>query len=184
MVQQLKAAGIPQNVYTLKDDVHIHNHNNNCTGTTNGGVVYVAGQTFARGLDIPNLTQVLLVSPPTSAAAYAQLAGRTGRAGQSGQCITFLQTLTEAQRLVSISQSLHLSFADSNQTTSIPTASTTHDSNKYQTNAIDPENDDTTSTISKDALQSLTVVQLDDELRRYGLPVSGKKDQLIQRLLP
>jgi len=46
--------------------------------------VYVIGERFARGLDLPDIQYVLISTPPTSGALYAHLAGRTGRKKSGG----------------------------------------------------------------------------------------------------
>ena len=72
--------------------------------------VYVIPNKFGRGLDPPNLiSNVILLSPPSSAAGYAHLAGRTGRNGCDGTVITLVLP-KDASRLVTISGLLVLPF--------------------------------------------------------------------------
>src|SRR4030095_6335391 len=47
----------------------------------------VATDVAARGLDIPELSHVVLYEPPADSQAYIHRAGRTGRAGASGVAI-------------------------------------------------------------------------------------------------
>jgi len=49
----------------------------------------VATNVAARGLDIPEIDLVIQLSPPKEIDTYIHRAGRTGRAGKSGVCITF-----------------------------------------------------------------------------------------------
>lgn len=49
----------------------------------------VATNVAARGLDIPEVDLILQLEPPKEIDAYIHRAGRTGRAGKSGVCITF-----------------------------------------------------------------------------------------------
>ncbi len=52
--------------------------------------VLVATDVAARGIDIPNLTYVINYSIPEDLESYVHRIGRTGRAGQKGVAITFL----------------------------------------------------------------------------------------------
>ena len=49
----------------------------------------VATNVAARGLDIPEVDLILQLEPPKEIDAYIHRAGRTGRAGKSGVCVTF-----------------------------------------------------------------------------------------------
>ena len=49
----------------------------------------VATNVAARGLDIPEIDLIIQLSPPKEIDTYIHRAGRTGRAGKSGVCITF-----------------------------------------------------------------------------------------------
>ena len=71
--------------------------------------VYVVNDKFGRGLDLSGVEYVVLLSPPSSAAGYTHLAGRTGRNGQSGTAITLVRP-KEAPKLLSIAQALGLDF--------------------------------------------------------------------------
>lgn len=76
--------------------------------------VYVIGERFARGLDLPEVGYVVLVSPPSSAAGYAHMAGRTGRSGREGIAFTLVRPKNnEVQRLAAISEALGLRFRSS-----------------------------------------------------------------------
>lgn len=52
--------------------------------------VLVATDVAARGIDVPNLTYVINYSIPEDLESYVHRIGRTGRAGQKGVAITFL----------------------------------------------------------------------------------------------
>jgi superfamily II DNA/RNA helicase len=73
--------------------------------------VYIIGERFARGLDLPEVGNVILLAPPSSAAGYAHMAGRTGRSGREGTAITLVRPRnTEVQRLAAIAETLGLKF--------------------------------------------------------------------------
>jgi len=72
--------------------------------------IYTVKERFARGLDIPNIYYAILSTPPTSAAAYTHLAGRTGRIGRGGVAITLVRNEKEANRLSGISNALGIRF--------------------------------------------------------------------------
>lgn len=48
----------------------------------------VATNVAARGLDIPSVDLVFQLDPPKKTDDYVHRAGRTGRAGKKGTCIT------------------------------------------------------------------------------------------------
>jgi len=76
--------------------------------------VYIIGERFARGLDLPDVEYVFMLSPPSSAAGYAHMAGRTGRVGRVGTAITLVRPKNnEVQRLAAIAEALGLKFAES-----------------------------------------------------------------------
>ena len=49
----------------------------------------IATNVAARGLDIPSVDLIIQMEPPRKADDYVHRAGRTGRAGKNGVCITF-----------------------------------------------------------------------------------------------
>jgi ATP-dependent RNA helicase DDX21 len=51
----------------------------------------IATNVAARGLDIPSVDLIIQMSPPKKADEYVHRAGRTGRAGKNGVCVTFYQ---------------------------------------------------------------------------------------------
>jgi ATP-dependent RNA helicase DeaD len=55
----------------------------------------VATDVAARGIDVPELTHVILYEPPEDREAYIHRAGRTGRAGASGVAISLVNALEE-----------------------------------------------------------------------------------------
>ena len=73
---------------------------------------------FARGLDVAGVQHVFLLSPPSSAAGYMHLAGRTGRNGQPGHAITIVHP-TEVGRLAVIVERLAVTFNQFNTNTTV-----------------------------------------------------------------
>ena len=57
----------------------------------NKAQVLVATDVAARGLDIDNVSHVINYDLPTSYADYVHRIGRTGRAGQRGKALTFIE---------------------------------------------------------------------------------------------
>lgn len=55
----------------------------------------VATDVAARGIDIPDLSHVVLYEPPEDPEAYVHRAGRTGRAGASGEAISLVDVVEE-----------------------------------------------------------------------------------------
>jgi ATP-dependent RNA helicase DeaD len=55
----------------------------------------VATDVAARGIDIPELSHVIQYEPPEDPEVYIHRAGRTGRAGASGQAITLVDVIEE-----------------------------------------------------------------------------------------
>jgi ATP-dependent RNA helicase DeaD len=56
----------------------------------------VATDIAARGIDVPDLSHVIQFQPPEDPEAYIHRAGRTGRAGASGEAITLVSTMDKA----------------------------------------------------------------------------------------
>lgn len=98
-----------ENVLSI-NDINDHPAVSKTPATWRNSPVYVMEDKFARGLDIAGVEQLFLLSPPTSAAGYMHLAGRTGRNGQSGQAITMVHP-TEVSRLAVIAERVGVSFA-------------------------------------------------------------------------
>lgn len=63
----------------------------------------VATDVAARGIDIPTLTHIVQYEPPEDPEAYVHRAGRTGRAGASGEAISLI-TEVEAMQLEGIAR--------------------------------------------------------------------------------
>lgn len=144
--------------------------------------VFVVSEKLARGLDIPNVAYVVLAGgPPNSPAAYAHLAGRTGRVGKEGKVVTFVRGMKGANRVVNISYKLGLSFLPLSITGS--SESTIDTSTKDEKVEEEPPNNDDSTPLSKEVLESYTIPVLKDLLKERGEMVSGKKAELVQRLL-
>ncbi len=57
----------------------------------------VATDVAARGIDLPELSHVILYEPPEEVEAYIHRAGRTGRAGASGTAISLVNSLEKVE---------------------------------------------------------------------------------------
>jgi ATP-dependent RNA helicase DeaD len=58
----------------------------------------------ARGIDIEDLSHVILYEPPEDVESYIHRAGRTGRAGASGTAITLVENITEVLRIQKVAK--------------------------------------------------------------------------------
>ena len=70
--------------------------------------VFVGSERWGRGLDL-KLRYVFIMSPPASAASYMHMAGRTGRQGADGTCVTLVEH-RQAPRLVAFARALGIPF--------------------------------------------------------------------------
>ena len=71
----------------------------------------VATDVAARGIDIPELSHVIQYEPPEESEAYIHRAGRTGRAGASGEAISLVDVL-EKTKLNRIAQRYHIDLQE------------------------------------------------------------------------
>ncbi|KAF9969417.1 hypothetical protein BGZ73_008233 [Actinomortierella ambigua] len=58
---------------------------------TNQPSVFIANEANARGLDLPNVSHVIVVGLPSCPSSYLHMAGRTGRFGKQGKVVTLLR---------------------------------------------------------------------------------------------
>jgi len=149
--------------------------------------VYIIGERFARGLDLPDVEYVFMLSPPSSAAGYAHMAGRTGRVGREGTAITLVRPKNnEVQRLAAIAEALGLKFAesmcggagggfDADQSIII------HDENKDTSHDQTKNDVDSKETItypwallSESQLRKKLNSELSDYLVSYGAPIGRR----------
>ena len=172
MVQGLQSFSLDY-VNTLRDEVHWDEsaeENSSDSDSWEKTPIFVVGEKFGRGLDIPNVKYVILAAPPTSPAAYAHLAGRTGRGGKEGISVTFVQGMKEAIRLVSLADALGVKYAFVASSINLDNYSTCENNGIGNEQLLDLE------------LDKLSVAQLKDKLREKGLKVTGRKSELIERL--
>ena len=143
--------------------------------------VYVIGERFARGLDLPEVGYVVLVSPPSSAAGYAHMAGRTGRSGREGIAFTLVRPKNnEVQRLAAISEALGLRFRSSLSASHPPARNRNEDADKNEVESQEPPEE----TLSWEGLSDSAIKRKKkDELQSYlsfhgkdFLPESTKAD--------
>jgi superfamily II DNA/RNA helicase len=138
--------------------------------------VFVIGEKFGRGLDISNVRYVFLAGgPPNSPAAYAHLAGRTGRGGRPGKAITFVRNMKDAKRIVTIGHKLGLAFSP------LLEDATSSDAAEDGECVGSVSNDE--SIFTEEELANLTVPVLKEILKERGQKVAGRKIELVQRLL-
>ncbi|MBE2199093.1 MAG: DEAD/DEAH box helicase [Anaerolinea sp.] len=71
----------------------------------------IATDVAARGIDIPELSHVIQYEPPEDVELYIHRAGRTGRAGASGEAIMLIDSL-ERPQLKRISQHYHIDLLE------------------------------------------------------------------------
>jgi len=178
MAEELQKTLKLQNVNTLRDEVHWDDSAEENAATTTSwedAAIFVVGEKFARGLDISKIEYVFLASSPTSAAAYAHLAGRTGRGNEEGNAITFVQGMKEAIQLASLSDALGISFVSTEFGKVEPSTSLEDVPFNNYNNSSDE--------IDMESLSNLSVIKLKDMLRKRGLKLAGRKAELIERLL-
>jgi superfamily II DNA/RNA helicase len=143
--------------------------------------IFLIGERFGRGLDIPNVQYVCLAGgAPNSPAAYAHLSGRTGRAGKPGNAVTFVRGMKDAKRVVNIGYKLGVSFYPLFEDSEKPRAS---DTSEAEGKSAGGSSKQESSSGSKDELESLTVPVLKEMLKERGQKVSGRKGELVERLL-
>jgi ATP-dependent RNA helicase DeaD len=72
----------------------------------------VATDVAARGIDIPELSHVIQYELPEDVEGYVHRAGRTGRAGASGQAITLVGDFAERMRLKNVTRKYNIPFEE------------------------------------------------------------------------
>lgn len=72
----------------------------------------VATDVAARGIDIPDLSHVIQYEVPEDVEGYVHRAGRTGRAGASGEAITLVGDFAEMVRLKSVARKYNIDFQE------------------------------------------------------------------------
>eukprot|EP00980_Cylindrotheca_fusiformis_P002852 scaffold672_cov126-Cylindrotheca_fusiformis.AAC.53 len=145
--------------------------------------IFVIGERFGRGLDIQNIRYVCLTGgAPNSPAAYAHLAGRTGRAGKQGKAITFVKDMKDANRIANISSKLGISFYPLFEDVDRETIKATGEANVEDYTSSKQEQE-SPSSLSKEDLEACTMPVLKGMLKERGQQVSGRKAELVERLL-
>ncbi len=66
----------------------------------------------ARGIDIEELSHVILYEPPEDVESYIHRAGRTGRAGASGTAISLVENITELLRLQKVERQYSITLEE------------------------------------------------------------------------
>jgi len=149
-----------QNLRSLSD-VSSGDEGGEKTGGWQDMPVYVVPDKFGRGLDLPDLVNVILLSPPSSAAGYAHLAGRTGRNGRSGHVVTLVRP-REAPRLVAIAELLGPSFDDVLASNTEVADADVIDVKQVET--CNEKRDDSWAKLSESGFKRKTVAELTDYL--------------------
>jgi superfamily II DNA/RNA helicase len=105
----LVARGL-QDVRTLRDGVDTKDEDDDkLVAGWESTTVFIVGEKFGRGLDLPGVDYVFMMSPPSSAAGYAHMAGRTGRNDRPGKAVMLVRP-KEASKVVAIAGALGLTF--------------------------------------------------------------------------
>jgi superfamily II DNA/RNA helicase len=156
-------------VLGLKD---VHLSKEGATKSWEDTQIFVIDNQFGRGLDVLGVRYVFLLSPPSSAAGYTHLSGRTGRNGKEGTAITFTRP-REAHKLVAIADAVGLSFediaGDSKQASALSSAGS-EESNPWRS-------------LSESALKRKTVAELKDYLATQGVVLNDSSRILKADLL-
>ncbi|KAL9186521.1 hypothetical protein ACHAXT_005759 [Thalassiosira profunda] len=148
--------------------------------------VYIIGERFARGLDLPDVEYVFMLSPPSSAAGYAHMAGRTGRSGREGTAITLVRPKNnEVQRLAAIAEALGLKFAASTS----GVAGTENEQSDVQDGSTSPETGSDSATYAWEDLSETELAKMKNaELYEYLTSCGGtinkraKKAELVSAI--
>lgn len=149
--------------------------------------VYIIGERFARGLDLPDVEYVVMLSPPSSAAGYAHMAGRTGRNGRRGVATTLVRPKNnEVQRLATIADTLGLKFDES----PLSTKANLEREDEDESNAKDSPQRDTTPApypwglLSEPSLLKKKNAELYEYLISCGKKINkqSKKSELVSAI--
>ena len=132
---------------------------------------FVVGDKFGRGLDIPGVKYVFLLSPPSSAAGYTHLSGRTGRNGEDGTAITFTRP-REAHKLVAIAEALGLAFEEMRSDVGGITEKTLDTGSESINDGVSQVYP--WALLSETSIKRKTVADLKEYLNAYGSLPSGK----------
>ena len=158
-------------------DVHMAKEEDDGNGSWEDTQVFVVGDQFGRGLDVQGVRYVFLLSPPSSAAGYTHLSGRTGRNGKEGTAITFTRP-REAHKLAAIADALGLSFEE--LTTTIDAAHGVSGQDAYGVTSGTEGNEGSRqkegypwSGLSDAALKRKTNAELTDYLETYGMSLDS-----------
>ncbi len=90
LAQRMTRAGFP--ALALSGELEQHERNRTLDNFRRGTVLtLVATDVAARGLDVPDVAQVIHVDAPTNADGLTHRSGRTGRAGQKGTSIVLVE---------------------------------------------------------------------------------------------
>mmetsp|Transcript_34333 Transcript_34333/g.100982 ORF Transcript_34333/g.100982 Transcript_34333/m.100982 type:complete len:611 (+) Transcript_34333:29-1861(+) len=159
-------------VLGLKD---VHLSKEGATESWESTQIFVIDNQFGRGLDVLGVRSVFLLSPPSSAAGYTHLSGRTGRNGKEGTAITFTRP-REAHKLVAISDAVGLSFEDAaGESTDFKHASSLA--------SVGSEAGYPWISVSESALKRKTVAELKDYLMTHGVVLNESSRILKADLL-
>ena len=160
-------------VLGLKD---VHLSKEGATKSWESTQIFVIDNQFGRGLDVLGVRYVFLLSPPSSAAGYTHLSGRTGRNGKEGTAITFTRP-RETHKLVAIADAVGLSFEDiaGGSTADAKQASTLSSAGSKESNPW--------TSLSESALKRKTVTELKDYLATQGVVLNESSRILKADLL-
>jgi len=135
------------------------------TETWGSAQTFVIDNQFGRGLDVLGVRYVFLLSPPSSAAGYTHLSGRTGRNGKEGTAITFARP-RDAHKLVAIADAVGIPFEEiSGKSIEPDRRSTVVGGSSKQSYPW--------ANLSESSLKRKTVAEMKDYLVSHGIAMDG-----------
>lgn len=72
--------------------------------------ILIATDVASRGLDINNVGLVIQLEPPRNTEPFIHRAGRTGRAGKKGICVTLFDRKKNLQNMLRIEEEAKMKF--------------------------------------------------------------------------
>ena len=160
-------------VLGLKD---VHLSKEGTTESWDSTQIFVIDNQFGRGLDVLGVRYVFLLSPPSSAAGYTHLSGRTGRNGKEGTAITFTRP-REAHKLVAIADAVGIPFEE------IEGQAGESDTSTVET-VVDESDDEPGqypwASLSESSLKRKTVAEMKDYLGTHDVVLDDDSSKMLK----